>query len=328
MKEAFLFGLVLALTVAGGAATPGESADYPARTITVINPMAVGGSRDVVARTFATVGEKYLGQPIVVINKPGASGMIGGRAGAQAAPDGYTLTVVSTGDICALEWEAASGRKPLYTLSDFTTLGAFTVSPALVVVPPGSPWKTLADLVKDCQAKSNHYAFASGGKYGIVHISLEILMRAAGFKARQVPYPGGGPALNAVVGGHVDFSAQYPSTSIPLARGKKLKILAVMDNKRLNSIPDVPTTVEQGVQAEIDQMVGLVVPKNTPMPVVEKLRGVVAKVVKDKVFVDALTALGEDIDYLNGEELVKYFEIKSAIIRNVIVEIAKEDLPK
>jgi tripartite-type tricarboxylate transporter receptor subunit TctC len=153
-------------------------------------------------------------------------------------------------------------------------------------------------------------------------------MRAAGFKARQVPYPGGGPALNAVVGGHVDFSAQYPSTSIPLARGKKLKILAVMDNKRLSSIPDVPTTVEQGVQAEIDQMVGLVVPQNTPMPIVEKLRGAVAKVVKDKVFVDALTALGEDIHYLDGEELVKYFEIKSAIIRKVIVEIAKEDLPK
>jgi tripartite-type tricarboxylate transporter receptor subunit TctC len=157
---------------------------------------------------------------------------------------------------------------------------------------------------------------------------LEILMRAAGFKARQVPYQGGGPALNAVVGGHVDFSAQYPSTSIPLARGKKLRILAVMDKRRLNSIPDAPTTIEQGIQAEIDQMVGLVVPKNTPMPIVEKLRGAVVKVVKDKVFIDALTALGEDIDYLNGDELLKYFEMKSVIIGNVIVEIAKEDLPK
>jgi len=327
MKKAFFSLVVLFGAVLCTAVMPATSAEYPTRTITIINPMSPGGSRDVMARTFASVAEKFLGQPVVVVNKPGASGMIGGRAGATAAPDGYTVTVVSTGDICALEWEEASGRKALYSLNDFATLGAFTVSPALVVIPYNSPWKTLGDLVKDCKAKPNHYAFASGGKYGVVHISVEILMRAVGIKAREVPYQGGGPALNAVVGGHVDFSAQYPSTSIPLARGNKLRILAVMDPKRLSSLPDVPTTFEQGVNAEIDQMVGLVVPKKTPGPIVQKLSETVAKAVKDKTFVDALTGLGEEVNYLNGDEMTRYFEKRSATIGKIMVDLAKEGTP-
>ena len=304
-------------------------ADFPERHITLINPMSPGGSRDVMARAFASIAEKLLGQPVVVVNKPGAGGMIGMSTGAQAAPDGYTLTVTSSGDTCALEWEIANGRKTPYTLQDFVTIGSVMLTPSLVVVPYNSPWKSLKDLARDCKAKPNHFAYASGGMYGIVHISTEILMRAAGIKARNVPYQGGGPALNALVGGHVDFSLQYPATSIPLARGNKLRILGAMGDRRIPSLPDVPTANEElGGNAESYQMVGFLAPQKTPMSVVEKLRAALAKVVKEKTFVDVVKGLGEEVHYMNGDELARYVKKEGEMISKVMRDIAKEVPPK
>ena len=304
------------------------AAEFPSKAITVIVPRPPGGSRDVIARTFASVGEKLLGQPIVVINKAGAGGFAGGLAGAQAPPDGYTLTLTSSADTCAIEWEIASGRKPPFTLNDFVTIGSFTLSPPLVVVPYNSPWKTLADLIKDCKAKPNHYAYAVGGMYGSVHMSTEIFMNAAGIKARNVPFKGGGPALTAIVGGHVDFSLQMPSTAINLARGNKLRILAGMGDSRIDSIPDVPTMKELGVNAKNYQMLGLLAPKKTPRPVVEKLKGILAKTVKDKSFIDAVEKTGEDPYYMDGDELSKYLEQESKLIAKIMTELPKEEEPK
>lgn len=301
------------------------AADFPVRSITIINPMSPGGSRDVTARAFASVAEKLLAQPVVVVNKPGAGGMIGMVAGAQAAPDGYTLTVTSSGDTCSLLWEVANDRKPPFTLNDFAPIGSWLLTSSLVVVPYNSPWKTLADLVRDCRSKPGHYAYASGGMYGITHISAEILLRAAGITARNVPYKGGGPSLTAVVGSHVDFSLQYPPTSIPLAQGNKLRILAIMADKRMKSIPDVPTVKEAlGVDAESYQMVGLLAPRKTPAPVLQKLKDTLAKVVKDKTFVDAVTGMGEEVSFMNADELGKYLEWESEKISKIMAELAKE----
>ena len=139
---------------------PVAAAEYPTRAITIINPYPPGGTLDIQSRAFAAVAEKLLGQPVVVVNKAGATGMIGSVAGAQAAPDGYTLTTGSTANSCAIEWEIANGRKPPVTNGDFVTIGSFTMSPTLVVVPYNSPWKTVADLINDCKAKPDHYAFS------------------------------------------------------------------------------------------------------------------------------------------------------------------------
>jgi len=324
MKKAAQIVLIIVISILCMVNVSTPSTDFPTRPITIINPRSPGGSRDVMARTFASIAGKFLGQPVVVINKPGAGGMIGMHAGAQAAPDGHTITVTSSGDTCALEWEIANGRKAPYTRHDFIAIGAVMLTPSIVVVPYNSPWKTLADLIKDCKAKPDHYAFASGGMYGIVHISTEILMKATGIKARNVPYQGGGPALNAVVGGHVDFSLQYPATSISLARGNKLRILAVMGEKRLNSLPDLQTMKELGFDAESYQMVGFLAPQKTPMPIVEKLRETLAKVAKEKLFVDAVVGTGEEVYYMSGDELARYLDRETELIAKIMAELAKE----
>ena len=135
------------------APSPSFAAEYPAKTITIINPNAPGGGHDAVARAFATVAEKVLGQPVVVVNKAGASTMIGMTAVAQAAPDGYTLGMDSTTTTNALAWEIANGRKPPLTRDDLRPVGGLTVNVPLVIISYNSPWRTMVDMVRDLKAK-------------------------------------------------------------------------------------------------------------------------------------------------------------------------------
>jgi tripartite-type tricarboxylate transporter receptor subunit TctC len=299
-------------------------ADYPTKPITLINPMPPGGSLDIQARAFASVADKLLGQPVVVVNKPGATGMVGGMAGAQAAPDGYTLTVGSVNIPNAIEWEIANGRKPPFTGHDFACIGTFTMSPTLLVVAADAPYKTLTDFIADAKARPGQLAFSSGGLYGMSHLPAEIFARAAGLKFRHVPYGGGGPALTAVVGKHVDFNVNYPPNTLPLVRGNKLKALAVIGAKRLKSAPNVPTVKEFGIDAEYYGWVGLLAPVKTPKPIVDKLREVMKKVTEGKIFIDMIETPGDEVYFLSGDELAKYMDVESAKIAKLYAEMVKE----
>ncbi len=280
------------------------AADYPTKPIRIVCPYAAGGSLDVVSRAFASVAEKYLGQPLVVVNKPGALGMIGENEGTKAKPDGYTMTTRATSSVSTMEWEKINGRNPGYQLDDFVSLGALTLDPTLIVVPYNNPWNTFDDLVKACRAKPSFYSFGSGS-FG-TWLPGAVLMRALGIKARHVPFNGGGPLMTALVGGHVDFSGQWPSTSIPLAQGKKLKILAVQGNRRLKAIPDIPTLKELGVQgAEWEQWIGFSFPNRTPQDIIDKLKDAVEKVAKDKSFINTLETAGTEVIFTDGPSMNK-----------------------
>lgn len=315
--------IALSLVVVSGS----FAADYPTKPITLINPMPPGGSLDLQARAFASLADKMLGQPVVVVNKPGATGMVGGLAGAQAAPDGYMLTVGSVNITNAVEWEIANGRKPPFTRHDFACIGAFTMSPPLLIVPADAPYKTLADFIADAKTKPGQMTFCSGGLYGMSHLPVEVFARAAGLKFRHVPYSGGGPCLSAVVGKHVDFGAQYPPTTLPLVRGNRLKVLAVIGAKRLKSIPNIPTMKELGIDAEYYAWVGILAPAKTPKSIVDKLREVTRKVAEDKAFVDMVEQPGDEVVFLNGEDLTRYLDTESAIISKLDAELVKE-VPK
>lgn len=316
---ALTFLLSLALCV-----TSIAQADFPERAITVINPQAPGGAHDAQGRAFAAVAEKYMGKPLVVVNKPGASTMIGSIAAAQAVPDGYTLLLGSTMTTTVVEWDIINGKKPGVTRNDFITIGSLTLIPTVISVPANSPWKTVADLVKDAKAKPGQYAFCSGGILSPSHLGAELFARAYGLKLRHVPYKGGGPCVSAAVGGHVDFTTQFTITTIPQAQGNKLRILAVQSDRRVKAIPDVPTLKELGVNAENYMWVGLVAPKMTPAAVVEKLREMTAKGVQDKAFVEAIERLGGEVHFMNGAELEKYWEKEAADMAKLLGELYKE----
>ncbi|MCJ7596352.1 MAG: tripartite tricarboxylate transporter substrate binding protein, partial [Desulfobacterales bacterium] len=205
---------------------PVAAADYPTRPVTLICPMAPGGEGDLHVRAFASSAEKILGQPAVVVNKAGAAGMIGLQACANAPADGYTLVLSSNVFLLPIEWEIANGRKPLISLDDFISIGAFAQGLFVIAVPYDSPWKTLSDLINDGKAKPGQYVFASGGINHPSHIAVEMMMKVAGVKFRHVPYTGGRPAVAAVVGKPADFGAMSFTAAYPLAEGKKVRILA------------------------------------------------------------------------------------------------------
>jgi tripartite-type tricarboxylate transporter receptor subunit TctC len=327
-KSCFSILLLSLMLTLGLGVSPVWAADYPTRPITLINPYPPGGFLDVPGRAFAAAAEKILGKPVVVSYKPGASGMIGSVAGAQAPPDGYTITMGCTTITCSVEWDLANGRKPPTTRQDFIPIGAYILSPTLISVPFDSPWKTLADLIRDCKAKPGHYAFSSGGLYGMSHVPAEILMKAAGFTARHVPHKGGGPAMTAVVGGHVDFTTQFCPNTIPLYQGKKVRVLAVQSDRRVKSIPEVPTVKELGVDAEYNAWIGLLVPKDTPAPIVKKLREVLEIAVKDKKLIETIETAGETVHYMNHEGLAKFWDNESGQVAKIWSQLPKESPSK
>ncbi len=301
---------------------PVRAEDYPTRAITIIAPFAPGGTSDIIARMVAALAKDCFGQPVLVVNKEGAGSLIGLRVAAEASPDGYTLIVLSGASISVIEWEIANGRKPPATKQDFVPIASWAKYSYVVIIPYDSPWKTLNDLISDCKAKPNHYRFSSGGAFSGTHVAVEVLLKAAGITARHVPYKGGGEAVRAIMGGHADFSCQVPSTTLSLYRGKKIRILALMDNEKLADYPEIPTVLELGFPAGVNiGWTGLGAPKNTPIPVVKKLREFGAKVAKDPRFIESLLKLGQYVDYRDGQVVEKDWDIEAKMYAELFKHI-------
>lgn len=313
--------LLIVLGVAGGLA---GAADFPTKPITIVVTVSAGGSNDIQSRAFASVAEKILKQPVVVVNKPGASGMLGLMQGAQAPPDGYTITTSSMSELCVLEWELANNRKPEASLNDFIPIGGFTIAPLIIAVPTKSPWKTIEDLIRDAKANPGKYAYASGGLYRIAHINTELFAKAVGLKFRHVPYGGGGQAVTAVVGGHEDFASMTPSSSVPLMKGGKLRPLAVQGDMRSKFLPEVPTLKEKGIDAGLPQITGLGVPKKTPAPIVEKLRAVVKQATEDKSFINVIESQGDEVHHVDGETFGKITDQASEKVSKLFKQLLQE----
>ena len=302
----------------------GKAADYPTKPITIICPSAPGGSHDIQGRIFATYAGKLLGQPMVFVNKAGAAWMLGTDAVLQANPDGYTIGMEARSIGNSIEWEIVNGRKPLFTRKDMVALGAFTSSPALFLVPYNSPWKSVADVVRDFKAKPKHYAFCSGGLYGSSHLPAEYFLRANGITARHVPQKSGGECLTSLVGGHFDFATQFPPGSMPLVAAKKLRVLAAFGEKRYKYLPEVPTMKELGIEANAEQWVGLFANRKTPPAIVMKLRETIKKVTEDKSFVDIMEKQGTEALFISGEELEKFWAKDSETLSKLYKQLIEE----
>jgi len=324
MKHRVSIIAVSAILILGLAYGFSTAADFPKRPISLINPAAPGGNNDALGRIFASLAEKYLGQPMVVVNKPGAKGIIGAVAVAKAKPDGYTLLVDGTMRVSQMEYDKALGKKHPISRQDYVTIGSLMKGPLLLIVPYDSPWQTLGDLVKALKAKPGEYAFCSSGVYGPSHLPMALIMNAADLKARHVAYHGGGPCIAALLGGHYHFSMQFPSTSISLARAKKVRLLAVSGEKRLKFLPDVPTCKEQGVDVAMSLWLGVLAPAKTPKDRVAKLREVFKQVVNDEKFTEMVENLGVEADTMIGDELTAYWEEEGEMFANLFKKLVEE----
>jgi tripartite-type tricarboxylate transporter receptor subunit TctC len=302
--------LALAALVAGVPVQPAAAQEpYPSRPISLVVPFPPGGVADLTARPVAAAMEKALRQPVGVVNKTGAAGAVGMQFVATSKPDGYTLLLALSSISIIPEADKLFGRPPAFTVDQFAPVALISADPTILAVRTESPWKTAKQFIEDAKKRPNQISYSSSGIYGTLHMAMELLSHGAGIKLRHVPYAGAGPALTALLGGHVDALASGPSVILPQIKAGKLRPLAGWGDKRVASLPDVPTFKELGYpEAEFYIWAGLFAPKGTPEPALRTLREAARAGVADPDFKSAMDKLDTPIAFKQGEEFQKFFE--------------------
>jgi tripartite-type tricarboxylate transporter receptor subunit TctC len=296
---------------------------YPSRPVQIIVPFPPGGVADLVARPLAASLERILKQPMVVVNKTGAGGAVGMQAAAVSKPDGYTVMVALSSISVMPEVDKLFGRPQTYKLEDFAPIALLTADPTILVIKKEAPWKNVADFVADAKRRPNEIKYASSGVYGTMHVAMEMFAHAAGIKLRHIPTAGGGPALTALLGGHVDSLSGGPNVSIPHIKAGTLRVLAGWGGKRLAALPDAPTLKELGYDAEFYIWSGFFAPKATPPAAIKVLREAVRQAVSGSEFKSAMEKMDTPISYLDADEFKKFWDKDASMLAKAIKNIGK-----
>lgn len=284
--------------------------EWPNRPITLIVSYPPGGTADLMARTVATPLGKFLGTSVVVENKPGASGQIAAAYVAKASADGYTLML----DASSYSVNPSLFPKlPYDPNKDFKTLAVLAQYPNVLLVNPSFPAKSVKELVTLAKAKPNGISYASSGNGSAQHLAGALFEVKAEVEMQHIPYKGGGPALNDVIGGQVPvFFGSVASTKQYVDTGK-LNALAVTSKKRASSMPSVPTMAEAGVPGyEVYEWNGIFAPAATPAPILVKVSDAIAKVMQSAEVRDKVLSLGGDPFGGNAEAADKFVKTQMA----------------
>jgi tripartite-type tricarboxylate transporter receptor subunit TctC len=301
---------------------------FPSRPINMIVPYPPGGVVDLGARPLALAMEKALKQPIVISNRGGAAGAVGIAAAANAKADGYTVVMVATSVSVIPEADKLFGRKPAYTLDQLVPVVLISADPTYLVVRSDSPWKSVKDLVAEAKQRQGQLSYSSSGIYGALHLPMEMFLHAAGLKMRHVPTNGGGPAVTALLGGHVDMTVAGPSAVSAQMKAGKLRALAGWGGKRHELLPDVPTLRELGYDLEYYIWVAMLAPTGVPDAAMKALRDAARVAVEDPDFKATMAKLNTPIHYLDAPEFKKYLEADSKRLAEVVKVIGRVEEKK
>jgi tripartite-type tricarboxylate transporter receptor subunit TctC len=260
--------LLLPLGLALAASSPAQ--DYPTRPIRLITAAAPGGTSDILARVFGAQLSEVFKQPVVVDNRASASGVIAGELTANAPPDGYTLLLASQTNAISATLYAKLNFLPI---DDFAPIGLIAREPGVLVVHPSFPAKSVQELIALAKQKPGEIHYASSGNGSGQHLFAAMFASMAGVKLTHVPYKGSGQATTDLIGGFVPVSMPGLAGMLGHIRAGKLRALAVTGEKRSPALPDVPTLAEAGVPGYSAYVwMGLLAPKATPAPILDKLR--------------------------------------------------------
>ena len=268
--------LILAAALAATAAGLAHAQPYPAKPITMVVPYPPGGSNDVFARVIAKELGDLLKQPVIVDNRPGASGTTGTASVAKAAPDGYTLVAISS----SMTTNAAvQPRLPFDPVKSFAPVAMFAQGPFVVAVNNDFPAKTPADLVREVKAHPNQYNYATSGTGSVNHFATELLRSMApGFDITHVPYKGQGPAVTDVIGNQVQMMISSGPSILPMVRGGKLRAIAITSLQPSPIAPELPPMATAVPGYEFSLWWGLLSPAGTPPAIVNQLNQAVNQV--------------------------------------------------
>ncbi|MDT3683589.1 MAG: tripartite tricarboxylate transporter substrate binding protein [Pseudorhodoplanes sp.] len=300
-----------ALVAAALVSQPVLAQDFPTRPIRFVVPAAAGGPTEITARLIADKMSATLGQPVVVEARPGGGGNIGADVVAKAAPDGYTILMATIGTHAINQ---TLYKKLTYDpLKDFTPVSQVVQYPLVLVVNPEVQARSVKELIDFAKANPGKLNRASGGNGTSMHLSGELFVHQAGVNMPHVPYKGSAPALNDLVGNHVQVMFDSLITALPLVQAGKLRALAVTGEKRSPVTPDLPTIREAGLKGYSAQgWIGVVAPANTPAPIVEKLHKAVAAALNDPEVKSKLTAQAAEIIASTPEEFANFIKSETA----------------
>lgn len=296
---------------------------YPSRPIQMVVPFPPGGVADITGRPTSHVMGRLLKQSVVVVNKSGAGGSVGTALAARAAPDGYTILMALSSISVLPVADRLQGRPPAYELDQLTPIALVSADPTVLVVRADGPYKTLKDLVDAAKAKPGTINYGSSGVYGTLHVAMEIFAGAAGIKLFHIPYQGGGPAVAALLGGQIDALASGPSAAMGQIKAGKMRALAVWGDKRLASLPDVPSMKELGYDATFFIWSGVFAPSATPRPIVDALRAVLRLTVDDAEFKELMAKIETPIAYLDAPEFKVFLDRDAKRLATAVERIGK-----
>jgi tripartite-type tricarboxylate transporter receptor subunit TctC len=286
----------IALTILIFAALPaiGSAQEaWPTKPIALVVTYPPGGGADLMARLVAPKMSEALGQPIVVDNKPGAAGQIGAAFVAKAKPDGYTVMVDAASFVIN---PSLYPKLPYDTDKAFKPVGVLAVFPHIVVVTPSYEAKSVADLITLAKSQPGAINYASSGTGSAQHLAGAAFVQQAKIDLAHVPYKGGGPALNDVMGGHIPLFFANVASGLSHIKSGKLRALAVAGERRISALPDTPTLAELGMPgSEVYEWNGLFVPAGTPDPIVNRLADALRKALDSDEIKQRIAGLGGEI---------------------------------
>lgn len=282
----------LSLTLAFSCITNAEG--YPDKVITLVAPYGTGGASDLVARALADTSRQYLGKEVVVVNKTGNGGIVGSRFVVESDNDGYTLLLARP----VVSLYPAVNQKAELKWDDYTFIGALEATPMILAVNSESPYQTATELLDAIKAKPGTMSYAASGPTAIDGLSVQALLSDAGLNplmdATIVPYRGGNALATALLGNHVDFLAIAAGSLMPHIKSNKMRPLAVLAPKRVESLPDVPTVAELGYEkaGQISGWSALYGPKNLSQEVLNKWNDTLQQVATDTKWLELADSRG------------------------------------
>jgi tripartite-type tricarboxylate transporter receptor subunit TctC len=289
---------------------------FPDRPVRLVVPYAAGGSTDVIARALGHELSEMWGQPVVIDNRPGAGTIIASEIVAKSAPDGYTL-LVSTTSFTILP--SLTTKLPYDPDKDFEPITLINTTPLVLVVNPSVPARSVKELIALAKASPGRLNFGSAGSGGSNHLAGELFNAMTGIRMVHVPYKGNAPALNDLVGGHVDVVFNGLTSAIPLIKAGKLRPLAVTSLTRAGALPDLPTLDELGLKGfRAVAWNALSAPARTPKAVIAKISADAQKVLHTPGLVERLKAEGSDPVGNSPEQFAAFLRDESATWKKVI----------
>ena len=297
----------MASALALGFACAAHAQEFPSRPIRLIAPLAAGGVTDMAARLLAERASKYLGQPVIVENRPGAGGLVGSGLVASAPPDGYTILM---GTIGTLAVSPSMYRKmPYDTDKDLIPVSLVAGGQFALAVHPSFPARSFAEFLAYVKARPGELNYGSAGNGSTLHLGMEMLNSMAGLKITHVPYKGTGPMVAALAGGEIEIGLPDLPSALPFARAERVRIIAVTSTNRAQVMPDIPTISESGLKDyDVVVWLGVMAPAGTPRQVIDKLNSAIVRALNDKDVADKLAEVDMRVFASSPEEFGKFIK--------------------